>query len=92
MGKVIFTISYEVLPDKREDYIALTQAMKNHFRSENGREYAVFEVKGKKNSFTEMFIFKSIEEYNQMEDNDDLVGQLESLINGKMKYSTLIEA
>ncbi|MBI5476273.1 MAG: hypothetical protein HY964_05995 [Ignavibacteriales bacterium] len=91
MGKVIFSISYDIVPEKREEYLALTQAMKNHFRTENGREYSVFEVKGKKNSFTEIFIFKNIDEYNQLEDNDDLVGQLETLISGKMKYSTLIE-
>ncbi|MBA4311349.1 MAG: hypothetical protein C0417_01845 [Chlorobiaceae bacterium] len=96
MGKVIFTISYDINPEKREEYLVLTQSMKNHFQSVNGREYSVFEVKGKKNSFTELFIFKSLEEYNQLEDNDDsmsdLVSQLESLLNGKMKYTTLIEA
>jgi hypothetical protein len=96
MGKVIFTISYEVNPDKREEYLALIESMKNHFRLVNGREYAVYEQKGKKNSFTEVFLFQSLEEYNQLEDNDDsmsdLVSQLESLIDGKMKYNTLLES
>ncbi|MBI5021023.1 MAG: hypothetical protein HZB59_06270 [Ignavibacteriales bacterium] len=96
MGKVIFTISYDIIPEKRDEYIALTQSMKSHFQNANGREYSVYEVKGKKNSFTELFIFKSLEEYNQLEDNDDsmsdLVSQLESFLNGKMKYTTLIEA
>jgi hypothetical protein len=73
MGKVIFTISYEINPEKREEYIALTQSMKNHFQSVNGREYSIYEVKGKKNSFTELFIFKNLEEYNQLEDNDDSI-------------------
>ncbi len=96
MGKVIFTISYDINPDKREEYLALSQEMKNHFRSSNGKEYAIYEQKGKRNSFSEVFVFPSIEEYDQLEDQDermtDLVGRLESLLQGgKMKYTTLIE-
>jgi len=43
-----------------------------------------------------VFLFNSLEEYDQLEDEDEqisaLVGRLESLLaNGKMKYSTLLE-
>ena len=96
MGKVIFTISYEVAAEKREEYLALTQEMKRHFAPADGRSYGVFEQKGKKNNFSEVFQFSTMEEYDRLEDQDEqmasLVQRLESLLaDGKMKYSTLIE-
>lgn len=96
MAKVIFTISYDVDPAKREDYLALTQEMKQHFTSSNGKDYAIYEQKGRKNSFSEVFVFKNLEEYEQLEDQDEsmgaLVARLETLlVTGKMKYSTLVE-
>jgi hypothetical protein len=96
MPKVIFTISYEVSPEKRDEYITLTQEMKQHFARTNGKEYSIFEQKGKKNSFSEVFVFNSLEDYDQMEDQDEqmaaLVQRLETLlVDGKMKYSTMIE-
>jgi len=95
MAKVIFTISYDVDPEKRDDYLALTQGMKEHFSKTNGKQYSIYEQKGKKNSFSEVFVFNSMDEYNQLDDQDEqlteLVQKLETLVNGKMKYNTLFE-
>ena len=97
MAKVIFTISYEVNPEKREEYLALSKEMIQHLSGVRGKNYSVYELKGKKDSFSEVFICNSKEEYDQLEDDQDetteaLVGRLEGLLtNGKMKYSTLIE-
>lgn len=96
MGKVMFTISYEINPEKRDDFLALTARMKQHLAQKNSKSYSIFEHKGKKNSFSEVFIFNSMEEYDQLEDEDEQMGQfiqeLEPLmVNGKMKYSTLVE-
>ncbi len=96
MGKVMFTISYEINPGKRDEYLALTARMKQHLAQNNGKTYSIFEQKGKKNSFSEVFIFNSMEEYDQLEDQDEQMGQfiaeLEQLmVNGKMKYTTLVE-
>lgn len=96
MAKVIFTISYEVNPEKRDEFLALSQAMKSHVSKTNGKEYSIFEQKGKKNSFSEVFVFNSMDEYNQLDDQDEqmneLVQKLEGLlVDGKMKYTTLIE-
>jgi hypothetical protein len=95
MAKVMFTISYEINPEKRDDYLALTARMKQHLAS-NGKSYAIYEQKGKKNSFSEVFLCDSMEEYDLLEDQDEQMGQfiqeLEPLmVNGKMKYTTLIE-
>ncbi len=96
MGKVIFTISYDIHPDKREEYLSLCREMKNHFASSNGKEYAIYEQKGKRNSFSEVFVFPSMQDYDLLEDQDEtltaLVGRLEALLaDGKMKYTTLVE-
>ncbi len=95
MGKVIFTISYDVNPEKRDEYLALVQTMKDRFAGVNGKEYSVYEQKGKKNSFSEVFLFKSMDDYDQMEEDEEmnqLVMQLEGLlVDRKMRYSTLVE-
>jgi len=97
MGKVIFTISYDIDPGKRDEYLPLSKKMKEHLLQKAGvGEYSIFENKRKSNSFSEVFIFNSIDDYDGLEDEDDtmqtLMTQLESMItDGKMKYSTLVE-
>ena len=96
MAKVIFTISYDVQPEKRDQYLELTQVMKQHLSGTNGREYAIYEQKGKKNSFSEVFVFASMQEFDSLEDQDERMGELIQkletlLVDGKMRYSTLIE-
>ncbi|MBI4811329.1 MAG: hypothetical protein HY800_07820 [Ignavibacteriales bacterium] len=96
MAKVIFTISYDVQAEKRAEFLTLMQTMKEHFNQINGQDYSFYQQKGKQNNFTEVFLFNSVEEYNQLDDQDDrmgeLVQQLEScLVDGKMKYTTLME-
>jgi antibiotic biosynthesis monooxygenase (ABM) superfamily enzyme len=96
MAKVIFTISYDIIPEKREEYLALSKEIKEYLTTVKGREYSVYETKGKKNSFSEIFLFSSLDEYDDLEDQDekmsDLVARLEPLLqNNKMKYTTLIE-
>ena len=96
MARVIFTISYEINPEKREEYLALSKKMKEHLSGTKGKNYAIYEQKGKKNSFSEVFVCNSQAEFDELEDQDeqteDLVNRLEPfLANGKSKYTTLIE-
>ncbi len=97
MPRVIFTISYGIKQESREQYLVLSKEMKEHFTNVGKKNYSIFEVKGKKNQFTEMFITNSMEEYDALEDNQDetsqaLVKRLEDFIdNDGMKYTTLIE-
>ena len=98
MPRVIFTISYGIKPHMRDQYLDLAQQMKQHFTTVGKKDYSVFEAKGKKNQFTEVFITKSMEEYDSLEDNQDerteaLVRPLEEYIDGEvMKYATIVEA
>ncbi len=96
MPKVILQISYDVKPEKREEYLALAAEMRAHFAGERGKNYAMYEVKGKRNSFVEEFVCASIEEYEGLEDNmtessEALVGRLEGMVReGSTRYTTLI--
>lgn len=96
MSKIMFSISYDINPEKRDEYVALSQQMTEHLSRSNGKNYTIYEQKGKKNSFTEVFICASMEEYDELEDQDEMTSQMVQqldgmLLNGKMKYTTLIE-
>ena len=94
MAKVLFTISYDIQPEKRDEYLSLADEMARHLASTKGKNYSIYELKNKKNSFCEIFVCASREEYDQLEDDQDekteeLVSKLETLVDGKMKYSTM---
>lgn len=97
MSKVLFTISYSVRPEMREKYLEFAAELKTHFVTQNKRDYSVFEVKGKKNTFTEVFSFSNMSDFDALEEQQDektqeLEGRLEQFIDkGGMKYSTLVE-
>jgi hypothetical protein len=97
MHKVLFTISYTIIPEKREEYIALMKEMHDHLVGQKQKKYGVYEVRGKKNSFTEVFLCDTMEEFDALEDDQDettesFVQRLEDFLeNGKMKYSTLVD-
>lgn len=96
MPKVLLQISYDIEPEKREQYLALIKEMKAHFRQTRKKNYEVFEQKGKKNSFVEEFTCASMEEYDALEDDldeksEDLVNRLEGIVKeGRAKYTTLM--
>ena len=97
MPKVILQISYDIKPEKRDEYLALVKELKNHFSVERKKNYQIFETKGKKNSFVEEFVCGSMEEYEALEDDmnessETLVNRLETFLReGKAKYTTLVE-
>lgn len=98
MPRVLFTISYSIESQKREAYLQHVQTLKQHFASLGRTDYSVYEVKGKKNHFTEVFLAGSVEEFDALEDNHDekaeeLIRRLEEFVDkGGMKYSTMFEA
>jgi hypothetical protein len=97
MPKIILQISYDIQPEKRTDYLRLMQEMKAHFTGVRKKQYSVFEVKGRAQSFVEQFVCGSMEEYEALEDDLDekseqLVNRLEELrADGKAKYVTLVQ-
>lgn len=97
MGKVIFTIKYNILPEKRKDYLDVVRELKNVVKAEGLESYSVFEQKNKANSFEEIYSFVSKEAYENFDDNQDervdiLMTKLSDMIKEQStQYSTLIE-
>ena len=97
MARYILQITYEILPDKRDEFHALAQEMKTHFAGSQKKAYALYEVKGKGNAVVEQFVCASREEFDALEDDLDergeaLVDRLSGLIvGGSARYATLVE-
>jgi cytochrome c556 len=97
MGKIIFQISYEIVTDKRDEYLRLIDELKAHLVHSRKKNYSVFEVQGKKNSFVEEYICESQEEFDALEDDLDEKTEVlnariqEMTVDGKARYATLKE-
>lgn len=97
MARVLFMVSYTVKADRRNEYLARVKQVREHFTGVEKKTYMVFEAKGKKNHFTEVFLAGSVEEFDALDEHQDekiegLVSALEDMMEpGSKKYSTLIE-
>ncbi len=97
MGKVIFTIKYNILPEKRKDYLDVVRELKSIVKAEGLESYSVFEQKNKANSFEEIYVFASKEAYENFDDNQDervdlLMTKLSDMIKEQStQYTTLVE-
>ncbi len=68
MGKVIFSIKYEIKPEKKNEYLTIMKELKNLIKSEGLSDYKVFEHQSKKNTFEEIYFFDSEEAYENWDD------------------------
>lgn len=97
MSKVLFTINYEIEPEKREDYLKTIRELKSLLKAEGLENYTVYEVKGKSNQFVEQYTFSSDEAFENFDDNTDeriniLINKITDLaVNHSTKYTTLTE-
>ncbi len=97
MPKVIFTIQYELKPDKKEEYLGVVKELKNLLKADGLENYSVYEVKGKTNHYQEIYSFISEESYDAFDDNENeriniLITKLSELtVDNSTKYTTLFE-
>jgi quinol monooxygenase YgiN len=97
MSRVIFSIKYEIKPERRPEYIRIVRELKHLVSAEGLESYAVYEHKSKKNHFEEIYIFKDHESYDAFDDQSDeridlLMTKLSDLIQQHtMHYKTLFE-
>ncbi len=97
MSKVIFSIRYNVFPEKREEYLDVVRELKNLVKADGLESYSVFEQKNKANNFEEIYIFKNKESYEHFEENTDeridiLMTKLSDMIKEQStQYTTLFE-
>lgn len=97
MAKVIFSISYDIIPEKRADYLDVIRELKSLIKSEGLESYSVYEQKSKKNSFVEIYTYLSKEAWEEADEAENerldiLMSKLSDLIKDKTThYSTLFE-
>lgn len=97
MPRILFTISYSVKPEQRETYLGLIGELKNHLTTVARKNYAVFEAKGKRNQYMEVYFFQNQEEFDALDDNQDertqeLLSKMEECIDSSgKKYATFSE-
>jgi quinol monooxygenase YgiN len=97
MAKVLFSVQYEINPDKRDEYLKLVKELKNLLKAEGLLDYSVYEQKHKPNHFEEIYTFDSSEAYDNFEDaQSERINILISTINNlskdnSTKYTTLYE-
>lgn len=95
MSKVIFQVSYEIKPEKREAFLKLAGQLQREMHT-SGLNYGIYQLQGAENSFQEVFVCESAEEFDALEDRFSdsvqmLIDKLTDMIDGKMRYSTLNE-
>lgn len=98
MAKVLFTVQYEVLPNKREEFLSSMSELKTLISAEGLESYGLFEVKGKANTYAEVYVFASNDAYEAFDDAANervniLISKIENFkVHNSTKYSTLLEA
>ena len=68
MSKVLFSISYDIIPDKRTEYLDVVRELKSIVKSEGLESYSVYELKSKVNSFKEVYIYESEEAWEEADE------------------------
>ncbi len=97
MAKVLFSIQYEILPEKRDEYLKVIRELKNLLKADGLESYNVYEVKGKSNNFQELYVFASPEAYEAFDDDTnermniliDKIGEMS--VDKSTKYTTLVQ-
>lgn len=97
MEKVIFAIKYEVIEEKTKEFLDVVRELKNIVKAEGLESYSVYSVKGKKNVYEEIYVFESMEAYDNYDDVADeraeiLMNKLAVLVKpSSTEYLTLTE-
>ncbi len=97
MSKVIFSIRYEIFPEKRSEYLNVVKELKSLVKGEGLESYSVYEVKGKNNNFEEIYVYKSQQDWEEADDSVDervdiLMTKISDMIKDKSThYNTLFE-
>ena len=85
MGKVIFSVSYEVIPEKRDNYLALMRKIKDQIKSSENQDYTLYEDAERPNLMTEVYFLENQGDSAdrkriQDEQTESLLSQIEQFI------------
>lgn len=70
MSKIIFSVSYEIIPEKRKEYLALMKQVQKRINRATNQNYAVYEDADRPNLMTEVFYLdneKDVEEVKRLQ-------------------------
>ncbi len=68
---LLLSLSYEIKPERRGEYMAYMERLRDHLVREVGYAYAVWEQDGKPNWFTEMILCTTAKEFDRLAGPDD---------------------
>jgi quinol monooxygenase YgiN len=97
MSRVIFSIRYQVFPERRQEYLDVVRELKNIIKADGLESYSVFEQKNKPNNFEEVYLFKNEDSFENFDDNQDeridiLMTKLSDMIKEQTtQYTTSLE-
>ena len=85
MGKVIFSVSYEIVHEKRDDYLALMNKIKEQIKSSENQDYTLYEDAERPNLMTEVYFLENHGDADekkkiQEEQTENLLSQIEQFI------------
>lgn len=97
MARVIFSAEYQVKEEKLAEYLEKIKKLKE-LLTDLSYQYMVFEDEKRKNYFEEVYIFNSVEDFDNFDDvPSEEVGNLvyeittECIVDKKVVYKTLKE-
>ncbi len=68
---LLLSMGYEIVPERRADYLAYMERLRDHLVRELGYAYAVWEQDGRPNWFTEMILCTTPQEFDRLAGPDD---------------------
>lgn len=96
MPRVLFTVSYVIPEAKRSEYLETVAQLKQRVIAQ-GVAYGVFEFQSQRNTFQEVYSYKSMQEFEASDDwNDPSINELIDKVysfakDQKVTYTTGIE-
>jgi len=97
MSKVMFSVRYSIVTEKRAEYLTIVKELKSIVKAEGLESYMVFEQKNKSNTFEEVYLWTNMDAFENSEENVDervdiLTTKLSDLVIEKTtQYTTLLE-
>ncbi len=88
MSKVIFSVSYVVKEEYRDDYFIIAKELKNLIKADGLLYYDIYEEK-MRNHFREFYEFANEEAFENYDDSNELVAILNEKLSQLIEEKTL---
>ncbi len=79
MGKILFSVSYEIRPEHRDEYFKTMKKIKEFVKESTGLEYTVYEDKDRPNLVSEVFQLDDESKFDKVKEIQE--GKADSLFS-----------